>query len=83
MADAALFHRDAVEHVGQFHRALVVRDDDELDVIGEHLNEPDEAQDVAFVERRVHFIEHAERAGLGLEDCEEQRYGRERSFAAG
>ena len=42
-----------------------------------------EAADVGLVERRVHFVEDAERARLIAEDGDEQRQRSERFFAAG
>ena len=46
----------------------------------QHVGEP---ADVGFVERRVDFVEHAEGAGLVLEDADQQRERGERLFAAG
>src|SRR3989440_4951058 len=42
-------HRDAVEHVGCLHRALLVRDHDELRAIGVAAQQLDEAADVRVV----------------------------------
>ena len=42
-----------------------------------------EAADVGLVQRRVDFVEHAEGAGLELEDADQQRQRGERLFAAG
>ena len=78
-----LFHRDAVEAVGDFHGLAVVRDEDELGVLlhaAQHLHEP---ADVRLVERRVDLVEQAERARLVLEQPEHQRDRRERLLAAG
>src|SRR4051794_6324300 len=44
-------HRDAVEAVGGLHRALLVRDDDELRAVGEAAQDAEEAVDVEIVER--------------------------------
>ena len=41
-----------------------------------------EPADVVFVERRVHFVEDAERRGIQVEDREHQRHGGERLLAA-
>ena len=60
-----------------------MRDDDELRLpahIREHFVE---AADVGFVERRVHFVEDAERARLVAEHRDQQRERRQRLFAAG
>ena len=41
-----------------------------------------EAAHVGFVQRRVHFVEHAERARPELEDAHQQRQRRQRLLAA-
>ena len=51
-----------------------------LDEAVEHF---DEAIDVRFVERRVHFVQHAERARPHHVDREEQRDGGHGPLAAG
>src|SRR3954470_17760935 len=73
LADALLLHGDAVEDVGDLHRALVVRDDDELALVEELLDDQIEALVVRLIKRRVHLVEDAERAGLALEDAHQQR----------
>ena len=42
----------------------------------------DEPADVRFVEGRVHFVQHAERAGLHLVNREQQRHSRHGLLAA-
>ena len=49
----------------------------------EPLQDADEAVDVRFVERRVQFVQHAERTGLDLVNREQQRHGGHRLLAAG
>ncbi len=56
-------------------------DDDELRVDLEVLEQPDEAPDVVLVERRVHLVEHAERARLDQVDPEEERQRRQRPLS--
>src|SRR5690349_2519284 len=51
LRDAVAAHRDAVEAVGGLHRALLVRDDDELRTLGVLAQEREEAVDVEVVER--------------------------------
>ena len=46
------------------------------------LHDVAEAADVVLVERRVHFVQHAERRGIQVEDREHQRHGGERLLAA-
>ena len=82
-ADAALFHRHAIKHVGLRDRALVVGDDDELALRDESVQHADEPIDVGFVERRIHFVEDAERARPHHVDGEEQRDRRHGALAAG
>ena len=82
LRDARLLHRHAVEPVGELHRALVVRDDDELRPIRHLAHDLVEAVDVRLVERRVDLVEHAERRRLDLEDGEQQRHRGERLLAA-
>ena len=49
----------------------------------EALQDSDEAIDVRFVERRVQFVQHAERTRLHLVNREEQRDGGHGLFTAG
>ena len=42
-----------------------------------------EAIDVGVVERRIDFVQHAERRGIGEEHREDERGGGQRLFAAG
>ena len=70
---ARLLHGDAVDHIGGLHHALGVRDDEELRVAAQRFEQVRKPAHVGFVERRVDFVEHAERAGPELEDADEQR----------
>src|SRR6266700_5467515 len=72
-AHAALFHGHAVKHISLRDRALVVGDDNELALRNETVEHADEAIDVAFIQWRVDFVEHAKRAGAVHVDCEEKR----------
>ena len=60
-----------------------MRDDDELRLAAHFADEAGEAPDVGFVERRVHFVQDAERARLVAEDGDQQRQRRHGFFAAG
>src|SRR5437763_1331177 len=53
-------HGHAVEHIGGFHRAAAVGDDDELGVAGHVADQAHEALVVDLVERGVDFVEDAE-----------------------
>src|SRR5450759_964080 len=77
-----LFLRDAGEGLRGLHRPLIVRDEDELRLLGQLHEERREAVDVRLVERGVDFVEDAERRRLVLEDRDEERDGRERLLAA-
>jgi hypothetical protein len=53
------------------------------DFVHELLQQVREAPDVRFVERRVEFVEQAERRGLDHVEREQQRHGGERLLPAG
>ncbi|MNI61884.1 hypothetical protein D3C73_1171760 [compost metagenome] len=40
------------------------------------------ALDIVVVERRIHFVQNADRSGIGKEDGEDQRHRRQCLFAA-
>ncbi len=50
--------------VGSLHRALVMRDDDELGASLELAYQPSEGRDAELIQGRVNFVEQTERAGL-------------------
>src|SRR5450759_5813977 len=77
-----LFLRDAGEGLRGLHRPLIVRDEDELRLLGQLHEERREAVDVRLVERGVDLVEDAERRRLVLEDRDKERDGRERFLAA-
>src|SRR5262249_18833423 len=60
-AHTAFFHGHSVENVCFRDRPFVVGNDDELALSDETIEHPHEPIDVAFIERRVDFVEHAER----------------------
>src|SRR5262245_58767483 len=78
-----LLHRHAVHHRRRLHRALVMRDQDELRGRAHLLDHVREASDVGLIERRVHLVEDAEWARLILEDAHQQRECGECLLAAG
>src|SRR5215207_1777872 len=82
LGDAVAGHRDAVEAVGGLHRALLVRDDDELRAVGEAAQQRQEAVDVEVVERRLDLVEDVERARPGEEDREQEGERGHRLLAA-
>src|SRR4051812_1749607 len=79
---AGLGHGDAEELRGELHGGLVVRDEDELHALRHLLDDVAEAADVVLVERRIHFVQQAERRRVQVEDGEHQRHRRERFLAA-
>src|SRR5512146_2222789 len=78
----ALLHGDAVDHVGGLHHALGVRNEQELRLLAQRVQQVGEAAHVGFVECCVDFVERTERAWLELEDTDEQRQRGKRLFAA-
>src|SRR5688572_17319818 len=75
-------HGDAEQLLGKLHGGLVVRDEDELHALRHCLDDVAEPADVVLVERRVHFVQQAERGGIQVEDREHQRHGGQRLLAA-
>ena len=82
LGDAVAAHRHAVEDVRRLHRALLVRDHDELRAVGVATKELDEPRDVRVVERRLDLVEEVERARPREEEREEERDRAERLLAA-
>ena len=68
--------------VGALHRALVVRDDDELRALLQLAHQPGEGGEAELVERRVDFVHHTERARIEQEQRKYQGHRGERLFAA-
>src|SRR5215210_5383873 len=71
LRDAVARHAHAVEAVGRVHRALLVRDDDELRAVAVAADELEEAVDVGVVERGFDLVEDVERARPREEDGEQ------------
>src|SRR3954452_10629526 len=69
---AVIGHGYAVQRIRRVHRALLVRDDDELRAVGVAAQQREEAVDVEVVERGLDLVEDVERARLGQEDREEE-----------
>ena len=70
---ARLLHGDAVDHVSGSHHAFGVGDHHELRVTAHPAQHFGQTAYVALVQWRVHFVQHAEGAGLILEDADQQR----------
>src|SRR5437763_2500643 len=62
LAHAALLHCNSVKHIRLRYGALVVCHDDKLALGNESFEHTDETVDVAFIERRINFIQNAKRA---------------------
>src|SRR3954471_1389090 len=82
LRDAVVAHRHAVEHIGRLHRALLVRDHDELRTVGVRAQELREATDVRVVERCLDLVEEVERARPREEEREQERDRAEGLLAA-
>src|SRR5829696_3014012 len=81
--DSVTAHAYAVQRVGGIHRALLVRDDDELRAVRVALYELEEAVDVDVVERGLDLVEDVERTRPGEEDGEHEGQRDERLLAPG
>ena len=83
-ADALLDHRHAEQAVHAAHGDRVVRDDQvtRLGFAGHRVEQIAEAFDIGVVERRIDFVQYADRCGVGEEQAEDQGDGGERLFAA-
>ena len=77
------FHGHTVKHIGFCDGPFIVGDDDELALADKTIEDFDEPVDVRFVERRVHFVEHAERARFDHVDREKEGNGGHGFFATG
>src|SRR5438067_3252771 len=82
LRDAVAAHRDPVQDVGGLHRALLLRDHDELRTVRVPAQQRDEAAAVRVVERSLDLVEQIERTGPGEEQGEEERDRAERLLAA-
>ena len=82
---AAFGHGDAEQPVHPRHRDRIVRDDDEAGFRrrGHLVQQVAEPLHVVIVERRVDFVQHADRRRVGEEHREDQRQRRQRLLAAG
>jgi hypothetical protein len=76
------FHRDAIEHVGRLHRALLVADDEQLRLSPELVDQPEEAVQVDVVERGLDLVHHVEGRRPAAEHGEEEGQGGEAALAA-
>ena len=76
-------HRDAVEDVGRLHRALLVRDDQQLRLVAELVHEIEEPVQVHVVERGLDLVHQIEGRRPGAEHREEVRQRGERTLTTG
>src|SRR5262247_189799 len=79
--DARFLHSHAIDGVRRLHRSGVVCDNDELRLVLELRQQAHITPGVGVVERGVHLVQQAERAGLGEEDREQQRYRDQRALS--
>ena len=75
--DAVLTHRYAVQRIRDLHRALLVRDDQQLRVLTQLLENGQQASEIRIVECRFNLVENVERARARLEDRHQQRDSRQ------
>lgn len=71
LGDTLRLHRNAIKHIRNAHRALGVRDDDELGFLLELPDDSVEAFVVGLIKGSVNFVQEAERGGFCLEDGEQ------------
>src|SRR4030095_15750544 len=82
LRDTCLLHRYAVKSAGHLHRPLVVRDHDELRVLG-HLDDLiSKPSHVRFVKWSVDLVEQTEGRGPVMKDSEHERERRHRLLTA-
>ena len=72
LRNAVAAHGHAIKKIGGFHRALLMRDHDELGPVGVAAQQFDEAADVGFVQRGLDLVKQVERAGVGQEEGKEE-----------
>jgi hypothetical protein len=80
---ALLLHRHTDQLVGHLHRNLVVRDEEELGMVGHALDHAAEALGIGVVQGRVDLVEQAERRRVQAEHREHQRRRGQSLLAAG
>src|SRR5689334_15662170 len=66
LRNAGLFHRHAIQAIGNLHGLAIVGDDDELGVALHAAQHLDESADVRVIERGVDFVEQTEGARFVL-----------------
>ena len=66
--DTRLLHRHTIQRVGTGHRRLGMGDDHELRPLQKFVQYVKKPTNVRFVQRAVHFVQHAEGTGAELED---------------
>ena len=71
LADALRLHRNAIKHIRNAHRALGVRDDDELGFLLELPDDGVKSLVVGLIECGVNFVQETERGRFSLEDREQ------------
>src|SRR5204862_110335 len=74
-------HGDSIQDVGDLHRALLVRDQQDLRMLRESLDESQEPVQVDVVEGRLDLVQEVERTRPRAEDREEERQRREGPLA--
>ena len=72
LGNTLLLHGDTVEHIGGFHGAAAVGNDDELGVFGKAKKIIRIAVNVCFIKCSLDFVQNAERSRLYRKDCKKE-----------
>ena len=76
-----LLHGHTVHRVGGLHRPRIVRNDDELRIRFELVEQPQEPLHIGVIERCINLVEQTKGAWLGEINSEEKRDSYKRSLA--
>lgn len=82
LAGAVCSHADPVYCLGRLHRPAVMRDDDELRVLGQLSQDTSEAVYVGFVQHGVHFVQNTEGWRRDFKQREDERGGGQGALTA-
>ncbi len=74
--NAFLLHGDAEQHVGEFHCAFIVGNDDNLRIFADDLQKIVEAKYIGVIQWCVNFVEQAKGCRLYQKDRENKGDGR-------
>src|SRR6266496_2983627 len=72
LGNSGFLHGDSIQYRRNSHSFLAVSDENKLGLHTHLFHQFREAPDVSFVKRSIDLVEDAERAGLVLEDADQQ-----------